>query len=180
MLGYLQRGHALDGQFGRRSGREQWAGCHPWRYQWRGILPSPLNKTYSKHYCSQNKLCIGRPNVLMFIQSNIPANVWTMPSLPVPKTLYTSLFGKLLKSCIYKFRYHCSNTGFNWKGTNSSFISICWQKNTARAIAFKNSKLLFTFQIHYRECNSDCDALFGYKTEQVYYKFNIIVNKRQI
>lgn len=51
---YLQRGRAPDAQFGQRSGRGRWAGCHPWRCQWRGSLASPLNY---KHECINNKSC---------------------------------------------------------------------------------------------------------------------------
>lgn len=52
---YLQQEHAPDAQFGQRSGRGRWAGCRPWRCQWKGSLPSPLNY---KQKCINNELIV--------------------------------------------------------------------------------------------------------------------------
>lgn len=66
---YLQQELALADRFGRRSGRGQSTGFHPWHYPWRGRLLSPLNETnisvirinaaQEVHiYCEQMSFCL--------------------------------------------------------------------------------------------------------------------------
>lgn len=137
---------------------------------------------YSRHLwiTNMNALATNRATGSnpVYCDKTSPANVWTMAWMFVPKTLNTSLFGKLLQENNNKF----AKISVIIIGGTQYWNIEQWSTLVQREQKlFKTSKLMFTFQNQHQEWNSDFDVLFEYKADRENnQKFLIINNKRQI